>query len=52
MLIEDVEALWQPIAETDDWTAFYRKLDAIRSMRDAYQSKATEALTLTNEDGP
>jgi serine/tyrosine/threonine adenylyltransferase len=32
MLIEEVEALWQPIAELDDWTAFEIKIDAIRAM--------------------
>ena len=35
MLIEEVEALWAPIAERDDWTAFAAKLVAIRQMKDA-----------------
>jgi len=35
MLIEEVEALWAPIAERDDWTAFHAKLAAIRRMGDA-----------------
>jgi uncharacterized protein YdiU (UPF0061 family) len=36
MLIDEVEAIWAPIAESDDWTAFHRKLGDIRSMADAY----------------
>ncbi|MBE7211923.1 MAG: YdiU family protein, partial [Gluconacetobacter diazotrophicus] len=32
MLIDEVEALWAPIAERDDWSAFESKLDAIRRM--------------------
>ena len=35
MLIEDVEAIWQPIAERDDWAALHRKVDDIRMMGDA-----------------
>ncbi len=31
-LIEDVEALWAPIAERDDWNNFNQKLIAIRTM--------------------
>ena len=36
MLIDEVEAIWQPIAEADDWSAFNAKLAAIAEMRDAY----------------
>ena len=36
MLIEEVEALWAPIAEADDWSAFRAKLEAIAEMADAY----------------
>lgn len=36
MLIDEVEALWAPIAGDDDWSAFHAKLAAIRSMADAY----------------
>jgi uncharacterized protein YdiU (UPF0061 family) len=36
MLIEEMEALWAPIAATDDWTAFNRALAEIAEMRDAY----------------
>jgi serine/tyrosine/threonine adenylyltransferase len=36
MLIEEVEALWEPIAEGDDWQPFEAKVSAIREMADAY----------------
>ena len=36
MLIDEVEALWAPIAERDDWGPFHAKLDAIEAMRQAY----------------
>jgi uncharacterized protein YdiU (UPF0061 family) len=36
MLVEDVEALWAPIAEADDWAAFRAKLAAIAVMAEAY----------------
>jgi uncharacterized protein YdiU (UPF0061 family) len=36
MLIEDVEAIWKPIAESDDWSVFHAKLKAIDDMREAY----------------
>ena len=36
MLIDDVEAVWGPIAERDDWGAFEAKLAAIGVMREAY----------------
>jgi uncharacterized protein YdiU (UPF0061 family) len=32
MLIDEVEAIWAPIAEHDDWRAFEAKIDAIRAM--------------------
>ncbi|MCX7308905.1 MAG: YdiU family protein [Afipia sp.] len=35
MLIDEVEAIWAPIAEYDDWSAFHAKLDSIAEMRDA-----------------
>ena len=38
MLIDEMEALWQPIAEADDWSAFHVKLAAIAEMREAYGS--------------
>ncbi len=38
MLIEVMEALWAPIAERDDWTAFHAALDEIEMMRQAYSA--------------
>ncbi len=35
MPIEEVEAIWAPIAAHDDWTAFETKIVAIREMGDA-----------------
>ena len=35
MHIEEVEAIWAPIAERDDWSALYAKVEAIRAMGDA-----------------
>ncbi len=37
MLIEEVEALWAPIAEADDWGPLAAKLAAVAGMREAYQ---------------
>lgn len=36
MLIEEVEAIWGPIAEGDDWSRFEAKLMGIAEMREAY----------------
>lgn len=36
MLIEEVEAIWAPIAESDDWRLFESTLSEIGQMRDAY----------------
>ncbi|MBM3641510.1 MAG: selenoprotein O, partial [Alphaproteobacteria bacterium] len=38
MLIDEVEALWTPIAENDDWAPLYAKIAAIDEMRSAYKS--------------
>ena len=38
MLIDELEALWAPIAAEDDWSAFTGKIAAIRRMGDAYRS--------------
>lgn len=35
MTIDEVEAIWAPIAEADDWSALTRKLDDIKSLRAA-----------------
>ncbi|MDO9338423.1 MAG: YdiU family protein [Caulobacter sp.] len=36
MLIEEVEALWAPIAEADDWAPLYAKMDRIEAARRAW----------------
>jgi serine/tyrosine/threonine adenylyltransferase len=36
MLIEEVEAIWAPIAEADDWSAFHDRLAEIAVMAEAY----------------
>jgi uncharacterized protein YdiU (UPF0061 family) len=36
MLIEQVEAIWAPIAENDDWSLFHQTLGEIAQMREAY----------------
>jgi len=36
MLIDEVEAIWKPIADSDDWSVFHAKLEAINQMREAY----------------
>ena len=45
MLIDEVEALWAPIAERDDWSALYRKIEDIAEMREAYGFSADEAFS-------
>ena len=35
MLIDEVEAIWTPIAEADDWSRLHAKVAAIRAMGDA-----------------
>ncbi len=37
MVIEQVEAIWAPIAARDDWSAFEQAVAAIRAMGEAYQ---------------
>lgn len=36
MLIDEVEALWTPIAQADDWSPFYAKLARLEATRVAY----------------
>ena len=36
LLIDEIENIWKPIAEKDDWSGFYRKLEDIRSLRGIY----------------
>ncbi len=35
MLIDEVEAIWTPIADADDWSALHAKVAAIRTMGEA-----------------
>lgn len=37
MLIDEVEALWAPIAEQDDWAPLHAKIAAIRRMGEAHR---------------
>ncbi len=39
MLIDEVEALWAPIAAGDDWSAYRAKLAAIDEMAEAYGTR-------------
>ncbi|MEZ5922526.1 MAG: YdiU family protein [Parvularculaceae bacterium] len=41
MLIDEVEAIWAPIAEKDDWSKFGEKLAAIEAMRAALDLDAS-----------
>jgi serine/tyrosine/threonine adenylyltransferase len=43
MHIEEVEAIWQRIAEDDDWTMLNDKVIAIRQMGDALANRKTSA---------
>jgi serine/tyrosine/threonine adenylyltransferase len=38
MHIEEVEAIWAPIASDDDWSLFHKKIQSIRDMGDAFAS--------------
>jgi hypothetical protein len=41
MLIDEVEAIWEPIASEDDWSSFEQKVADIRHMSDALGIKLT-----------
>jgi len=36
MLIDEVEAIWAPVADSDDWSAFEKKRAAIAEMAAAH----------------
>jgi uncharacterized protein YdiU (UPF0061 family) len=40
MLIDEMEALWAPIADRDDWSEFHRVLGEIDEMQQAYANDA------------
>jgi serine/tyrosine/threonine adenylyltransferase len=44
MLIEDVEAIWDPISRSDDWSAFTSKLDDIATMAGAFGTRRNDTL--------
>ena len=46
MLIDEVEALWAPIAEGDDWSALAAKLDSIARMAEALGNRTEPARTM------
>lgn len=41
MLIDEVEAIWAPIAESDDWSRFEQKIAKTQEMRAAYDFDAS-----------
>jgi uncharacterized protein YdiU (UPF0061 family) len=41
MLIDEMEGLWAPIAEADDWAPLQAALDEIEEMREAYSAAAS-----------
>jgi len=43
MLIEEVEAIWKPIADGDDWSAFDAKIAAVRAMGTALANRQPAA---------
>lgn len=44
LIIDEVEALWAPIAEADDWAPLRAKLDRLEAARAAYDLGKTDAL--------
>ena len=44
LLYDQIEALWAPIAEDDDWSAFRAKLAAIEAARVAWSLPAQGSL--------
>jgi hypothetical protein len=40
MLIDEMETLWAPIAESDDWSVLQHELGEIKEMREAYAGDA------------
>ena len=36
LLIDEVEKLWEPIAEHDDWCGFFHKIETIQALDKAY----------------
>ena len=42
LVIEEVESVWEPIAKSDDWSAFERKLAEIEELRQAMDLRPEE----------
>jgi hypothetical protein len=42
MLIDEVEGLWDPIAGSDDWSAFEAKIAAVREMGEALGNRPAQ----------
>ncbi|TNE38670.1 MAG: YdiU family protein [Sphingomonadales bacterium] len=42
MHIEEVESLWSAIADRDDWSPLYQKVDRIRMMRAAHEGRSSD----------
>ncbi len=43
LLIDEIEAIWALVAERDDWSAFERKVEAIRTMGSVFRRGPTGA---------
>ena len=48
LTIDEVEALWAPIAAADDWQPLVEKITAIRTMRAALNGAAITAIPQIN----
>jgi len=46
MVIEDVEAIWAPIADNDDWSALDEKIAAVRRMGEAHASVVAQSAAI------
>ena len=49
LTIDEVEALWAPIAAADDWQPLVEKITAVRTMRAALDGAAITAIPLIND---
>jgi len=46
MVIEEVEAIWAPIADNDDWSALDEKIAAVRRMGEAHASVVAQSAAI------
>lgn len=44
LLIDEIEAIWAAIDQNDDWSPFHKKIEAIRSMGQAYDRSSAKSL--------